>query len=236
MDRIGKDKQAMELWQKYQLPKSSRTKEGIEWSMNYAYNAPDDSSPRVFLIGDSICYGYQDAVRKNLEGRVNVTYWASSKCVTDPMYLRHLDFFMDQNKYDLITFNNGLHSLHTDRAEWEAAYCNVVDYLHAKAPNAKISITLCTPLQEEPYNSIAVSLNAYEKKLAAEYGYPLLDLYTPMDPLDRNVCWADLYHFKAEAVAIQARVIADHVLDRLETASDSVSHASTATGPSGRID
>ena len=140
----------MELWQKYQLPKSSRTKEGIEWSMNYAYNAPDDSSPRVFLIGDSICYGYQDAVRKNLEGRVNVTYWASSKCVTDPMYLRHLDFFMDQNKYDLITFNNGLHSLHTDRAEWEAAYRNVVDYLHAKAPNAKISITLCTPLQEEP--------------------------------------------------------------------------------------
>ena len=143
---------------------------------------------------------------------------------------------MDQNKYDLITFNNGLHSLHTDRAEWEAAYRNVVDYLHAKAPNAKISITLCTPLQEEPYNSIAVSLNAYEKKLAAEYGYPLLDLYTRMDPLDRNVCWADLYHFKAEAVAIQARVIADHVLDRLETASDSVSHASTATGPSGRID
>ena len=92
----------MELWQKYQLEKTSRTKEGIEWSSYYAYNAPDDTSPRVFLIGDSICYGYQDAVRRNLEGKVNVSYWASSKCVTDPMYLRHLDFFMDQNKYDLI--------------------------------------------------------------------------------------------------------------------------------------
>ena len=57
-----------------------------------------------------------------------------------------------------------------------------------------------------------------------------------MDPLDRNVHWADLYHFKAEAVAIQAKVIADHVLGRLETESDSVAHASTATGPSGKID
>ena len=226
----------MELWQKYQMKESSRTKETIEWSSNYAYNAPDDTSPRVFLIGDSICYGYQDAVRRNLEGRVNVTFWASSKCVTDPMYLRHLDFFMDQNKYDFITFNNGLHSLHTDRAEWETAYRNVVDYLHAKAPDAKISITLCTPLQEEPYNSISVSLNEYAKKLAAEYGYPILDLYTPMDSLDRNVYWTDLYHFKAEAIGIQAKVIAEHVLDRLETKTDSVTHASTATGPSGKID
>lgn len=226
----------MELWQKYQLLKSSRTKEGIEWSMHYAYNAPDNISPRVFLIGDSICNGYQNAVRINLEGRVNVTYWASSQCVTDPMYLRQLDFLMDQNRYDLITFNNGLHSLRTDRTEWETAYRNVVDYLHEKAPDAKISITLCTPLQEEPYNSIPVALNAFAKKLAAEYDYPILDLYTPMDLLDRNVYWSDLYHFKPDAVAIQAKTIAEHVLSRLETAKDSVAHASTATGPTGKID
>lgn len=226
----------MELWQKYQLEKTSRTKEGIEWSSYYAYNAPDDTSPRVFLIGDSICYSYQDAVRRNLEGKVNVSYWASSKCVTDPMYLRHLDFFMDQNKYDLITFNNGLHSLHTDRAEWETAYRNTVEYLHAKAPRTRISITLCTPLQEEPYNAISASLNEYAKKLAAECGYPILDLYMPMDSLDRSVYWSDLYHFKAEAIRIQAKTIAEHVLGRLETVSGSVSHASTATGPSGRID
>ncbi len=226
----------MELWQKYQMEKSSRVKEGIEWSIHYAYNAPDDASPRVFLIGDSICNGYQDTVRKNLEGKVNVSYWASSKCVTDPMYLRHLDFFMDQNKYDLITFNNGLHSLHTDRTEWESAYQNVIAYLREKAPAAKLSITLCTPLQKEPYNSISVSLNEYAKKIAAEYGCPLLDLYTPMDALDRSVYWTDLYHFKAEAIGIQAKVIAEHVLGRLEAKTDSVTHASTATGPSGKID
>lgn len=225
----------MELWKKYQLPHSSRVKEGIEWSIHYAYNATDDTTPRVLLIGDSICNGYQNKVRLQLDGKVNVTFWASSKCVTDPTYLRELDMIMDDNRYTLISFNNGLHSLGTNRAEWETAYKNTVNYLHEKAPNAMLSITLCTPLQTESRNSTVVSLNEYIHRLAEECGYPLLDLYSPMDALDRNVYWSDVFHFIPDAIDIQAHVIAEHVLARIHPSNANAKHAATETGPSGKL-
>lgn len=42
-------------WQKYAPKTTTRTREAIEWSINYAYNATDTTSPRVLLVGDSIC-------------------------------------------------------------------------------------------------------------------------------------------------------------------------------------
>ena len=105
-------------WRAFAPATTTRQREGIEWSTNYAYNATDTTLPRVLLIGDSICNANQDRVRWLLAGKVNVSYWASSKCVTDPDYFRELDFLLEARPYDMVTFNNGLHSLHTDRAEW----------------------------------------------------------------------------------------------------------------------
>lgn len=36
----------------------------------------------VALVGDSICNGYQAGVRELLKGKMNVSYWISSYCVT----------------------------------------------------------------------------------------------------------------------------------------------------------
>ena len=89
-----------------------RGHENTEWSISYAYHLTDakKSLPRVLLVGDSICQGYQGKVRAKLEGKANVTYWASSYCVTSPGYLRLLAFYLDEAKYDVIHFNHGLHS------------------------------------------------------------------------------------------------------------------------------
>ena len=61
--------------------------------------------PRVLLVGDSICNGYQAAVRDRLKGKVNVSYWVSSYCVTSPAYLPLLSVYLDEAKYVRI-YNN----------------------------------------------------------------------------------------------------------------------------------
>ena len=111
----------MVKWQDFAPASTSREREEIEWSITYSYNATQNGRPRVLLIGDSICNGYNGKVRELLHGDVNVSFWASSKCVTDPDYFRELDFMLDAYPYDAVCFNNGLHSISTDRAEWDAA-------------------------------------------------------------------------------------------------------------------
>ena len=46
-----------------------RGHENIEWSIAYAYGLTDETKdlPRVLLVGDSICNGYQSDVRNRLK-------------------------------------------------------------------------------------------------------------------------------------------------------------------------
>ena len=43
----------------------------------------------------------------------------------------------------------------------------------------------------------------------------MLDLFTPMDALDRDRYWTDTFHFQPDAVDTQARLIASHCLSAL---------------------
>ena len=198
-------------WQDF----ASRKREGIEWSITYAYDALDESRPRVLLIGDSICNGYNGAVRDKLAGRVNVSFWASSKCVTDPDYFRELDFMLDARPYAAVCFNNGLHSLSTDREEWDAAYAAAAAFIRAKLPETKLALTLSTPLKDPALTAVSASLNETVRRIAAEEGLRVIDLFSAMEPLDRDTFWSDTYHFRPEAIEKQARIIADSVLEML---------------------
>lgn len=154
-------------------------------------------------------------MRDLLNGKVNVSFWASSKCVTDPDYLRELDFMLDARPYDMITFNNGLHSLFTDREEWNAAYASAVSFIQAKLPDTKLSLVLSTPLTEEKLTKTVVSLNETVRNIAADRILPVLDLFSPMDALDRDRYWTDTFHYQPEAVDMQAELIASHCLSAL---------------------
>ena len=63
------------------------TREAVDWTISYAFNTQDTKAPRVLLIGDSICNGYQSALRERLARKVNVSFWVSSYCVTHPQYM-----------------------------------------------------------------------------------------------------------------------------------------------------
>ncbi|OGV59141.1 MAG: hypothetical protein A2X49_02275 [Lentisphaerae bacterium GWF2_52_8] len=194
---------------------SPRRREATEWMISYWYNANDSKLPRVLLIGDSICNGYQYLVRDELAGVAYVSFYATSKCVSDPSYLSALSFMLGEYDYELIHFNNGLHSLDTDRASWELGLKAALDLISAKGKGAKIVWASSTPLKDPSLTRKAGELNAIAGKIMAERGIPVNDLFALMDPLDRDEFWCDVYHHKEEAKKMQARKIADLICKAL---------------------
>lgn len=197
-----------EIYPQFQPQKTSRVIEDTEWSTTYTFKAKDTVTPRLLLIGDSICNAYREPVRKLLDNSLNLTFWASSKCVTDKNYFRELEFILDTTNYSLISFNNGLHSLGTNRQEYQAAYRAALRMIKAKCPNAKLFVTTSTPLKNPDLTSKAQELNAIATQIASEENLPVLDLFTLMNPLERETFWSDTFHFKPEAIQKQAEAIA----------------------------
>lgn len=192
-----------------------RGHENIEWSTSYAFGLTDGSRdlPRVLLVGDSICAGYCHGVRNELAGKMNVTYWASSYCVTSPGYLRLLSFYLDEAQYAVVHFNNGLHSLATPDADWEKGLRAALALIRAKQPKARIVWTASTPLKDPAKTVKVKTLNAIAAKVVAEMGGVATDdLFALMDPLDRAANWTDTFHFKPGPIARQAKQVAQSCL------------------------
>ncbi len=195
----------------------ARGHENTEWSISYGFHLTDGnkSLPRVLLVGDSICNGYQGEVAKNLDGRVNVSYWVSSHCLTSPGYMRLLEFHLDEAQYDVIHFNNGLHSLATPTEAWAKSLRDAFALIRRKQPGAKLIWASSTPVRIEKSVGKVRELNAAAAPVAAEFGCRTNDLHAFADPYDRETHWSDAYHHQRPLREAMARRVADVVLDSL---------------------
>ncbi len=217
----AKDEKKLKAEELVECPVSEnlRGHENTEWSIGYAFNLTDKRKkdlPRVFLIGDSICNGYQGEVRNILNEKMNVSYWVSSYCVTSPGYLKLLSFYLDEVKYDVIHFNNGLHSLSTPTADYAKGMKAALQLIRLKQPQAKIIWVASTPLKDANKTAKAKELNEASLKTISELGgIAVNDLFKPMDELDRNVHWSDTFHFKKEARSIQAKKVSEACLSAI---------------------
>ena len=197
-----------------------RGHENIEWSISYAFGLTDETRylPRVLLVGDSICNGYQEKVRELLKGRMNVTYWVSSYCVTSPRYLSLLSFYLDEAEYAVIHFNNGLHSLQTPTAAYAEKYRAALELIRGKQPHARLIWCSSTPLTDVVKTLKCRELNAAAAKVAEELGgIGTDDLFALSDAFDRTRDWRDMYHFGAEAIVRQAEQVVASVISALGT-------------------
>lgn len=201
--------------ERYPVAENVRGHENTEWSTSYAYHLTDANRnlPRILLVGDSICQGYQSKVRAKLEGKANVTYWASSYCVTSPGYLRLLAFYLDEAKYDVVHFNNGLHSCETPIADYAKAYRAALRLIKKKQPKAKIVWASSTPLNTTDSRAGKVAaLNAAARRAAESVGdVAENDLYALANPLDRKAYWVDTHHYTEAGYELLASQVAEMV-------------------------
>lgn len=184
--------------------------ENVEWSIGYAYHLTDGSNrlPRVLLIGDSICNSYQSGVRERLESRMNVSYWVSSYCVSAPIYLKLLAIYLDAAKYDVIHFNNGLHSLQTPVESYADGIDAALKLIRAKQPKARIVWASSTPLVDSVRTIKVRELNVAAANVAKSAGCDTDDLFALLDPLDRKTNWSDAFHHVKSVRDLMARQVA----------------------------
>jgi len=224
------------------LPGRAPASEATDWMISYCYNASDNKLPRVLLVGDSICRGYESLVRDELAGTAYVSFYATSKCVTDPTYLKDLAFIIGERDYKIVHFNNGLHSLGADRKAWEAGLGAALDLIKEKTHGAKIIWASSTPLKDPALSEKARELNGIAERVMQARNIPTDDLYALMNPLERGVFWVDTYHYNPEAKKMQAKQVADLIRETLGAkkatepeARAALAAAASETGPDGKI-
>jgi len=160
-------------------------RETIEWSNTWWNNANDDRLLRVLLIGDSIAVGYSPVVTELLKERVNVDRYGTSRSINDPALIQETRFVMNQYRYVVIHFNNGLHGWHLSDDAYAASLAEYARLLQELGQGAKLVWASSTPLTvhdhpdtlEPEKNARVLSRNAVAAEIMLQQGLPIDDLY-----------------------------------------------------------
>lgn len=179
--------------------------------------------PRLLYYGDSISHGYSAPLNKLLKDKAYLYHWSNfvggfsinEKAFNDVATLA---------KYDMIVFNNGLHSLHwtPDKAtdeQIEGVTRAIVRAFKTGAPQAKLVWLSTTPHTAKrgadgkvsgvgEKNAIVQRINTIAAKVMKEENVDVIDGYGLLiGHLD--LASGDQYHWRGPAYEILARAIAE---------------------------
>jgi hypothetical protein len=124
------------------------TRESIEWCDIWISHANETNLPRVLLIGDSIARDYYPEVEKRLAGKAFVARLATSRFISDPVLLEEIKLVLNQAKFDVILFNNGMHGWQHTEAAYRKALPKFIKTIRAHAPKARLIWATTTPLRD----------------------------------------------------------------------------------------
>src|SRR5688572_28100718 len=123
-------------------------RESIEWCDIWISHANETNLPRVLLIGDSIARDYYGEVEKRLAGKAFVARLATSRFVADPVLLKEIELVLNQERFDVIHFNNGMHGWQHSEADYKKAFPKLIETIRAHAPEARLIWGTTTPLRD----------------------------------------------------------------------------------------
>ena len=199
------------------IPPSAR--ESIEWCDIWISHANETNLPRALLIGDSITRAYYPQVEKNLEGKAYVARLSTSRFISDPVLLQEIVLLLDNNKFDIIHFNNGMHGWQHSEKEYGDAFPKFLATIKAHAPDAKLIWANTTTLKVSPalppddQSQASDERVARRNAIALEYIQPAgIDV----DDLNSLVkghpeYHSDNVHFNDQGINLQAAQVAAHI-------------------------
>jgi arylsulfatase A-like enzyme/lysophospholipase L1-like esterase len=197
--------------------------------------ATPSALPRVLLIGDSISYGYEKHVRKQLAGQAEVLRNTGNAEYTGNG-IKHLDAWLGDGRWDVIHFNWGLwdlygwryHAVDRSPAAYEARLETLVSRL--EKTGAKLIWATTTPACPAPERTMRERFQKYVQispELQNEYAQAALrvmqkhsvtinDLHALMRPQLRNYQIAeDNVHFTDAGSQFLADQVSRVILEAL---------------------
>lgn len=190
-------------------------REYYEWCNFWWENAPDTESPRVLLIGDSITNQYRARTQAILKERGRpwlLDCTIGSRSAADPAWFAELDYMMSAVNgytYRLVHLNNGLHGAHLSLPAYEDGLRRYIEKVRSLLPEAAVALVTSTPYEKASSNERVLARNEVVRRLSAEYGFLLDDLYTVAAA--QPDAWRDGVHFKPETAERLAVAAADFI-------------------------
>lgn len=189
------------------------------------YPVMDPSLPRVLLIGDSIMNGYSPTVVEALRGKANVVRMVAFGMIgrDDAGAAEFCTTKLKDGDYALIHYNDGLHSLPPRITDEQFGVGLSAMFKHLKTVTPRVIWSTTTPapdrnntLGPESQNAAVVTRNAMSKKIAAEYGVPVIDLYGLVEPRRETLQGFANLHFTPEGSKLMGQEIAARITEVLE--------------------
>ena len=194
-------------------------REPIEWIRLWLPNVNKTDLPQVLLLGDSITQAYYEDVAADLKGKAYVGYLTSSLSVGDPMLPRQIELVLQNYRFDVIHFNNGLHGKDYSEQEYARYFPQYVKTLQANAHGAKLIWTSSTPVRMgkdmaefAPWTTRVTARNKFADAYVRKAGIPIDDLYAAVLHHPEYYLGADGTHPNPEGRAAEARDVAASIL------------------------
>lgn len=194
-------------------------REGIEWCDLWISHANETNQPRVLLIGDSITRGYYGEVEKRLAGKAYVARLATSAFLTDPMLSQQITLVLDNMKFDVVHFNNGMHGWQHSETEYREAFPAFVSTIQKHAPQARLIWANTTPIREnskhptrgpqQASNDRVAQRNAIAREFLAAQKIPINDLNALM--ANKPELHSDDVHFNRDGITLQGEQVAREI-------------------------
>ena len=181
------------------------------------YVKDDPNLPRVLIIGDSISRGYTLPVRHALKGKVNL-HRAPANCGKLAYGIKNLDIWLGNksNKWDVITFNFGIH----DRSTPDSSYTKDLKAVVARlqGTGAKLIWVNTTPVPKgagEYVEGNSERVNQLAATIMTARDIPIVDLYSKVKDIPSEHKIMNNCHFRDGGYEILGAEVSAKILSVL---------------------
>lgn len=196
--------------------------EGIEWSNTWMVATNKHDLPRVLIIGDSHVERYYPVVAGKLNKIAYCCKFTTSRSLGDPALIAQLKALFFSYKFDVITFNNGLHGVDYSDEQYSRYIPVVYKLLKKSNPGLKLIWVNTTPRRVggnrpdfDSHNQGVIQRNKAVEAFTKAKNIPLVDFYTPSST-NLDFFDADGIHFSKLGVEEQAKMVSSEILKALK--------------------
>ncbi|MCF7853270.1 MAG: SGNH/GDSL hydrolase family protein [Candidatus Pacebacteria bacterium] len=193
-------------------------REHIEWLDVWVEAAEEPSVSRVLLVGDSITRSYYPHVNDRLKETFACARLATSKCVSDPLFLKELKLVLDEYEFSIVHFNNGLHGWDYNEDAYASGLARTLDALCAHSATGTIIWGSTTPVRQkgaleklDAKTDRVRERNRIAATLADSRGIPVNDLFNAAVKHPEYFA-EDGVHFGEAGQAVLGNLVAEAIL------------------------
>jgi hypothetical protein len=199
--------------------------EDIEWTNTWVVSANKSNLPRVLIIGDSHVERYYPLVADKLQDRAYCSKFTTSRSIGDPALVEQLKSVFFSFKFDIISFNNGLHGVEYTDGQYSRNIPEVYKLFTDYNPGVRLLWVNTTGRRVrdnitvfDEYNEGVINRNKAVENFTRANKIPLIDLYS-LSVSHPDYYETDGVHFNKQGVEDEARSISDEILKIIENSN-----------------